>query len=109
MVNTTMRDAFGRWKGALVDQAKQTTRAARHRAHARVTSMEDLIAETPADDMEAVGIKLALYVYISGVDPETADSAVEQVVSAYKDCRRVLGRDLLVEVKGLMPAYQQGV
>ena len=60
MVNTTMRDAFGRWKGALVDQAKQTTRAARHRAHARVTSMEDLIAETPADDMEGVGIKLAL-------------------------------------------------
>ena len=35
----------------------------------------------PADDIEGVGIKLALYVYISGVDPETADSAVEQVVS----------------------------
>ena len=109
MVNTTMRDAFGRWKGALVDQAKQTTRAARHRAHARVTSMEDLIAETPADDMEAVGIKLALCVYISGVDPETADSAVEQVLSAYKDCVRVLGRDPLAEVKSLMPACQQGV
>ena len=109
MVNTTMRDAFGRWKGALVDQAKQTTRAARHRAHARVTSMEDLIAETPADDMEAVGIKLALYVYISGVDPETADSAVEQVLSAYKDCVRILGRDPLAEVKSLMPACQQGV
>ena len=28
MVSTTIRDAFGRWKGALVDQAKQTTRAA---------------------------------------------------------------------------------
>ena len=109
MVNTTMRDAFGRWKGALVDQAKQTTRAARHRAHARVTSMEDLIAETPADDMEAVGIKLALYVYISGVDPETADSAVEQVLSAYKDCVRILGRDPLAEVKSLMPACQQPV
>ena len=109
MVNTTMRDAFGRWKGALVDQAKQTTRAARHRAHARVTSMEDLIAETPADDMEDVGIKLALYVYISGVDPETADSAAEQVLSAYKDCVRVLGRDPLAEVKSLMPACQQGV
>ena len=65
MVNTTIRDAFGRWKGALADQAKQTTRAARHRAHARVTSMEDLIAETPAGDMESVGIKLALYVYIT--------------------------------------------
>ena len=63
MVNTTMHDAFGRWKVALVDQAKQTTRAARHRAHARVTSMEDLIAETPADDMEGVGIKLALRLY----------------------------------------------
>ena len=108
MVNTTMRDAFGRWKGALVDQAKQTTRAARHRAHARVTSMEDLIAETPADDMEGVGIKLALYVYISGVDPETADSAAEQVLSAYKDCVRVLGRDPLAEVQGLMPTCQQG-
>jgi hypothetical protein len=52
----TIREAFDRWKGALVDQAKQTTRAARHRAHARVTSMEDLIAETPADDIEGVGI-----------------------------------------------------
>ena len=114
MVNSinTIREAFDRWKGALVDQSKQTTPAARHRAHARVTSMEDLedlIAETPADDVEGVGIKLALYVYMSGVDPETADSAVEQVLSAYKDCVRVLGRDPLVEVKSLMPACQQGV
>ena len=111
MVNSinTIREAFNRWKGALVDQAKQTTPAARHRAHARVTSMEDLIAETPADDIEGVGIKLALYVYMSGVDPETADSAVEQVLSAYKDCVRVLGRDPLIEVKSLMPACQQGV
>jgi hypothetical protein len=44
--------------------------------------MEDLIAETPAEDIEGVGIKLTLYVYMSGVDPETADSAVEQVLSA---------------------------
>ena len=104
-----LRDAFDRWKDALVDQNKQTTQAARHRAHARVTSMEDLIAETPADDIEGVGIKLALFVYMSGIDPETADSAVEQVLSAYKDCVRVVGRDLLAEVKGLMPAYQQSV
>ena len=104
-----IRDAFDRWKGALIDQNKQTTRAARHRAHARVTSMEDLIAETPADDIEGVGIKLALYVYMSGVDPEKADSAVEQVLSAYRDCLRVLGRDLLAEVKSLMPAGQQGI
>ena len=108
-MNRTLRDAFDRWKNALIDQDKQTTQAARHRAHARVTSMEDLIAETPADDIEGMGIKLALYVYMSGVDPEKADSAVEQVLSAYKDCRRVLGRDFLVEVKGLMPAWQQGV
>jgi len=104
-VNTkrTIIEAFDRWKGALIDQDKQTTQAARHRAHARVTSMEDLIAETPADDIEGVGIKLALYIYMSGVDPETADSAVEQVLSAYKDCVRVVGRDFLAEVKCLMP------
>ena len=105
----TILEAFERWKSALIDQDKQTAKAARHRAHARVTSMEDLIAETPADDIEGVGIKLALYVYMSGVDPETADSAVEQVLSAYKDCVRVLGHDLLGEVKGLMPANQQGL
>ena len=58
----TLRDAFDRWKDALVDQNKQTTQAARHSAHARVTRMEDLIAETPADDIEGVGIKLAVYV-----------------------------------------------
>jgi hypothetical protein len=50
-VKRTLCDAFDRWKGALLDQDKQTTQAARHRAHARVTSMEDLIAETPADDI----------------------------------------------------------
>jgi hypothetical protein len=105
----TILAAFERWKSALIDQDKQTTQAARHRAHARVTSMEDLIAETPADDVEGVGIKLALYVYMSGVDPETADSAVEQVLSAYKDCVRVLGRDPLAEVRSLMPASQQSV
>ena len=74
----TICEAFDRWKCALIDHDKQSTSAARHRAHARVTSMEDLIAETPADDMQGVGIKLALYVYMSGVDPETADSAVER-------------------------------
>jgi hypothetical protein len=105
----TILDAFERWKGALIDQDNQTTQSSRHRAHARVTSMEDLIAETPADDIEGVGIKLALYVYMSGVDPETTDSAVEQVLSAYKDCVRVLGRDLLAEVKSLMPSSQQRV
>jgi hypothetical protein len=105
----TICAAFDRWKDALLDQDKQTSKAARHRAHARVTSMEDLIAETPADDIEGVGIKLALYVYMSGVDPETADSAVEQVLSAYKDCVRMVGRDLLGEVKCLMPASQRGV
>ena len=83
----TICEAFDRWKCALIDHDKQSTSAARHRAHARVTSMEDLIAETPADDMEGVGIKLALYVYMSGVDPGTADSAVEQVLSAYKGLR----------------------
>jgi hypothetical protein len=67
------------------------------------------IAETPADDIEGAGIKLALYVYMSGVDPETADSSVEQVLSAYKDCIRVLGLDPLAEVKNLMPASQQGM
>ena len=108
-MNRTILAAFERWKDALIDQDKQTTQAARHRAHARVTSMEDLIAETPADDIEGMGIKLALYVYMSGVDPEKADSAMEQVLSAYKDCRRVLGRYLLVGVRGLMPAWQQGV
>jgi hypothetical protein len=83
MVNTTMRDAFGRWKGALVDQAKQTTRAARHRAHARVTSMEDLIAETPADDMEGVGIKLALTSILAASIPR------RQTVPPNKSCRPI--------------------
>jgi hypothetical protein len=105
----TLCEAFDRWKGSLIDLDQQITQAARHRAHARVTSMEDLIAETPADDIEGVGIKLALYVYMRGVDPETADSAVDQVLSAYKDCIRVLGCDLLAEVKSLTPASQQGM
>jgi len=50
--------------------------AAQHRAHARVTSIEDKIAETPADDIEGIGIKLtlcvSLYVYMSSVPVETA-------------------------------------
>jgi hypothetical protein len=102
-MNRTLRDAFDRWKCALIDQDKQTTQAARHRAHARVTSMEDLIAETPADDIEGIGIELAL----SGVDPEKADSAVEQVL--YKDCGRVLSRDLLVGGQGLNASVATGV
>ena len=59
----TLCEAFDRWKCALIEQDLQTTQAARHRAHARVTSMEDLIAETPADDVEGVGIKGAIRVY----------------------------------------------
>ena len=104
----TIREAFGRWKGALVDQASKRP-GPPATALTRVSRAWKIIAETPADDIEGIGIKLALYVYMSGVDPETADSAVEQVLSAYRDCVRVLGRDPLVEVKSLMPACQQGV
>jgi hypothetical protein len=50
----TLREAFDRWKSA-IDLDKQTSRAARRRAHARARNMEDLIAETPADDFEGVG------------------------------------------------------
>ena len=104
----TILEAFERWKCALIDLEGQTTR--RHvTALTRCHETEDLVAETAADDVEVVGIKLAMCVYMSGVDPETADSAVEQVLSAYKDCVRVLGRDFLAEVKSLMPACQQGV
>jgi hypothetical protein len=77
----TLRDAFDRWKDALIDQDKQTTQTARHRAHARVTSMEDLIAETPADEIEGIGIKLALYIYMSGVDPK------RQTARSNKSCQ----------------------
>ena len=42
------------------------------------------------------------------VDPETADSAVEQVLSACKDCVRMVGRDLLGEVKCLMASKSAG-
>jgi len=64
-MKSTLLEAFERCKGALIDLDKQTTQAARHRAHTRVTNMEDLIAETPADDIEGVGIKLALYVHMN--------------------------------------------
>jgi hypothetical protein len=104
--NSPYTAAFLKHIETLLDQDKQTSKAARHRAHARVTNMEDLIAETPADDIEGIG---ALYIYISGVDPETTDSAVEQVLSAYRDCVRAVDRDLLAEVKSLMPASQQGL
>src|SRR6476619_1250691 len=73
MVNTTLRDAFDRWKGALIEQDKQTTKAARHGAHARFTSMEDLIAETPAYDVVGVDIKLALFFYNDAAATEKAD------------------------------------
>jgi hypothetical protein len=74
----------------------------------RVTSMQDLIAETPADDIEGVGIKLALYVYMRSVNPDTTGSAAEQVLSAYKDCVRVLGRDFLAEERAsLYPLPQR--
>lgn len=77
----TICAAFDRWKDALLDQDKQTNKAARNRAHARGTSMEDLIAETPADDIEGVGIKLALYVYMSGSTPR------RQTAPSNKSCR----------------------
>ena len=102
----TLLEAFERWKS---EPTQANHQAPRHRAHTRVTNMEDLIAETPGNDIESVGIKLALYVYRCGIDPETADSASEQVLSAHKDCIRVVGRDLLAEVKDLMPANQQGM
>jgi hypothetical protein len=60
--------------------------------------MEDLIAETPADDVEGTSME---------------DLIAENTRRRrgghrpYKDCGRVLGHDLLAEVKGLMPVTQQ--
>jgi len=51
----TLSEAFDRWKSALIDLDKQTSRAAQRRAQARARNMEDLIAETTADDFEGVG------------------------------------------------------
>jgi hypothetical protein len=102
-------DAFDRWKDALIDQDKRTTQAARHRAHARVTSMEDPIAETPADDMEGIGIKLALYVYMSRVGPETAEARSNKSCQHTRTALAFSVVTLLAEVKGLMLVTQQSL
>ena len=101
-------EAFDRWKCALIEQDLQTTQAARHRAHARVTSMEDLIAEHPRRTSRASASSWRCTSILAASIPRR-QTAFEQVLSAYKDCVRVLGCDPLAEVKSLMPACQQGV
>ena len=43
----TLRDAFDRWKDALIDQDKHTTPTARHRSHARVGPLNSGLRNPP--------------------------------------------------------------
>jgi hypothetical protein len=61
--------------------------------------MEDLIAETPADDFEGVGNAETPADDFEGVGIKLAAILVSR-----QNLFRVVGRDLLAEFKSLMPA-----
>jgi len=70
-----------------IDRSRQANKPGRATPRTSAErNMEDLIAETPADDFEGVGIKLAA------------------ILVSRQNLFRVVGRDLLAEFKSLMLA-----
>jgi hypothetical protein len=64
------------------------------KAQNRLSEIEERLAETPAEGIEGLAVKLGLHCFLN----DHADAASIQSESAYRDLVRLTGRDPRVEI-----------
>ena len=64
------------------------------KAHIALSSIEERLAETPAEGMRGLTVKLGLHCFLN----EHADAASAQSESAYRDLVRLTGNDPAIEI-----------
>jgi hypothetical protein len=63
-------------------------------AHGKLSEIEDRLADTPAQGMEGLAVKLGLHCFLN----DHADAASVQSESAYRDLVRLTGLDPALEI-----------
>ena len=85
-------DLFQQWLVAF--EAVQVAEAAAAKAHDALGAIESRLAETPAEGMGGLVVKLGLHFFLN----EHADAASRQSDSAYSDLVRLTGKNPAVEI-----------
>jgi hypothetical protein len=90
---------FQEWLSALqAIQPPSSDSAARGGLFNELTGIESRIAETPAEGVHGLVIKLGLHCFLN----EHADAASVQSESAYRDLVRLAGRDPAADIAALI-------
>jgi hypothetical protein len=64
------------------------------KAHNKLSEIEERLADTPAEGMQGLAVKLGLHCFLN----DHADAASAQSESAYRDLVRLTGQDPAVEI-----------
>ena len=87
-------DLFQQWLAAFEAMQVASNEAAAAKAHQALADIEARLAETPAEGMQGLAVKLGLHCFLN----EHADAASAQSDSAYRDLVRLTGTDPVVEI-----------
>jgi hypothetical protein len=87
-------DLFKEWLAAFEAVQVASGEEAIARAHGRLSEIEQRLAETPAEGMQGLAVKLGLHCFLN----DHADAASAQSESAYRDLVRLTGQDPAIEI-----------
>ncbi len=87
-------DLFQQWLAALEATQVAANEAEAVKAHNALSDIELRLAETPAEGIQGLVVKLGLHCFLN----EHADAASLQSDSAYRDLVRLTGKNPAVEI-----------
>jgi hypothetical protein len=85
---------FQEWLSAFEAVQVASGEQAIMKAHDTLSDIETKLAETPAEGVQGLAVKLGLHCFLN----EHADAASAQSESAYRDLVRLTGKDPTVEI-----------
>jgi hypothetical protein len=85
---------FEEWLSAFEAEQTASGEEAIAEAHSKLSEIEDRLAETPAQGMDGLAVKLGLHCFLN----DHADAASLQSESAYRDVVRLTGLDPAREI-----------
>jgi hypothetical protein len=85
---------FQQWLSAFDAMQVASDEAALAKAHDALSEIESRLAETPAEGIQGLVVKLGLHCFLN----DHADAASVQSDSAYRDLVRLTGKDPAVEI-----------
>jgi hypothetical protein len=85
---------FQEWLSAFEAVQVASGEEAIAKAHSALSEIEERLAETPAEGIQGLAVKLGLHCFLN----DHADAASAQSESAYRDLVRLTGHDPAVEI-----------